>query len=342
MLARMRATLLLSLLLALPAATLAGEAPADPLAAEIDRWSELLARAPADGPWAEARTGLQPALDDARAALRADRRLLALYRLSRAQEDLAATAYVAGRTLADRQSLAAFEAEWTARQAEMGKPLQVGDLRPALLRALAETAAAQSPVYARASLDYARSTTAESGYYYLGAAIAGRELAALGQRLSLASAGTPPALRDLQPDIDALRGELLAAYRPPASLDRHREFIAASSALKEASELNAAGRRHAALLRYLVGAQRVGPLIAQEAPAPQSLQEWQRQLADPGVDHSIGRLFLEMAEEGDAHVVDSVVRHVMPRYAHALQPAPVLPAPQSAGVRVTLVRWPYT
>ena len=63
--------------------------------------------------------------------------------------------------------------------------------------------------------------------------------------------GGRPALRSLGPELDALEREMLSAYRPPASIDRHPQFIAASSALKTARELDAAGLRYGALLRYL-------------------------------------------------------------------------------------------
>ena len=66
-------------------------------------------------------------------------------------------------------------------------------------------------------------------------------------------------MRRLSDELDALEGELLSAYKPPASIDRHREFIAASSTLKEARELDAAGLSYGALLRYLQAVLRVAP-----------------------------------------------------------------------------------
>ena len=294
---------------------------ADPLAAEIDRWSPA------------------PALAGALEALGQGRRLLALHRFARAHEDLAATRYVASQSASDRQSLAAFEAEWQRRQAAMTAPAIGNDVGPALLRAEAEAAAAQAPVYARASLDYARSTTAEAGYYYLGAADAAHGFAGIARRLSWDAPGSAPLLRDLQPDIDALRGRLLAAYRPPTSLERHPEFIAASAMLKEAAELNAAGRRHGALLRYLEAARRTGPLAP--APAPLAFSHWEARLADPSADHSIGRLFLEMAQAAPEADRAALAAHVLPLYFAALAPAAASPA-RSPAVTVTLVRWPYT
>ena len=57
-----------------------------------------------------------------------------------------------------------------------------------------------------------------------------------------------PPLRSLRAELDALEGELLAAYRPPASIDRHsRVHRARAPRLKEARELDAAGLRYGAL-----------------------------------------------------------------------------------------------
>ncbi len=59
-----------------------------------------------------------------------------------------------------------------------------------------------------------------------------------------------PALRSVRPEIEALESDLLTLYRPPVSIDRHQEFIVANSTLKEARELDAAGLRYGALLRW--------------------------------------------------------------------------------------------
>ena len=78
-------------------------------------------------------------------------------------------------------------------------------------------------------------------------------------------------------------------------------------------------------------------------------EEWRRRLAAPGVDHSIGGLFLEVAASdadtaraGHAVVASAIAEDVMPRYFAALAPAPPAAAAKPPEVAVTLVRWPYT
>jgi hypothetical protein len=255
--------------------------------------------------------------------------------------------------------MAAFEAEWTRVGAAIGGDVEapaseaLRGVQSSALRALGEAALLQVRVYYEASLDYGRSTQPESGLFYLGAAQAQREFAAFCRTLSTPSPRAVT-LRPLGPDLDAFEGELLAAYRPPASIDKHREFIGISAALKEARELDALGLRHGALLRYLQAALRFGPLRA--APAADgattraALADLERRLETDTRDVSLGLLFLEVAQDDLAGAAEgqaataaaAVARDVLPRYFAALEPpkpAPLRPEPR---VTVTLVRWPYT
>jgi hypothetical protein len=347
------------LLAASAAAGRAGEAT-DPLAAEIERWSAFLRQnSSKDELWTQIKEGAEPVLARAEEAQRDGRRLLALLRLASARADLAAAAYVQERPAAERKEAASFEAEWTRMGSElreaMGAPSPgaLAGVLPAAVRAMGEAALPQVRILYEASLEYGRNTMPEYGLYYLGSAQAQREFAAFCRRLSGSGAPEPP-LRALRAELDGLEAEFLAAYRPPASVERHREFIGANSALKEARELDAAGLRHGALLRYLQAAQRFAPLRAApalDAPAlKRELGALEARLASAGLDHSIGRLFLEIAQAElggadaaqGATAASAIAGDVLPRYFAALEPAaPEKPRPEPR-VTVTLVRWPYT
>jgi hypothetical protein len=224
---------------------------------------------------------------------------------------------------------------------------------PAAVRALGEAALPQVRTYYDASLEYGRNTMPETGLFYVGSAEAQRQLVALCRRLS-APAGQAPAFRSLDADLDAFEAELLAAYKPPASIEKHPDFIAASSALKEARELNAAGLYRGALLRYLQGTLRAAPFLPEHPVLTPDevrarLARFEARLAGSKTDHSIGRIFLESAQGDLAGAPSSVppqavaiVESVLPRYVAALEPAKKTPAQPAAGVTVTLVRWPYT
>src|SRR5262245_50607920 len=285
-----------------PSGASRGAAPPDPLADELARWTARIADTAAAGEtWKQAKTSAEPLLADARDALDKGRRHLALFRLAAARQTLLAAEYVQGVAV---RGPAAFEAEWT----RMGTVLRddfkapapdaLADVRPAVVRALAEAALPQVRIYYEASLEYGRNTMPEDGLLYIGAAQASRDLARFCRSLSAPSAGTAPPLRSLRPEIDGLRRELLAAYKPPASIDKHREFITASAALKEAAELDALGLRYGALVRYLQAAVRFAPVRAVVAPGAGALEDDLRaqetRLAAGNVDHTIGRLFLEI------------------------------------------------
>src|SRR5207342_3477471 len=104
-----------------------------------------------------------------------------------------------------------------------------------------------------AGLEYGRNTQPEYGLYYVGVADAQHQFVNLARTLTLAageSRAAPP-LRSIADEIAAIQRDLLSLYRPPASTDRHSEFIVASSALKEARQYDASGLRCAAVLRFL-------------------------------------------------------------------------------------------
>jgi hypothetical protein len=354
--------------------------PQDPVAAEIARWNAFLAGVPAAAGeggaiWDDARKSAGPVLARADQALRDGRRLLAIQRLAAAREVAGAARYVVSREAPVRSELARFEAEWRAAGERLGKQLEppapgaLTSLAPAALRAIGEASLPQVKVYYEASLEYGRATVFDSGLYYIGSALAQRELPGLLASFSDGSKPLPaPPLRSLEPELAALETEILAAYRPPASIDRHVDFIRASSAVKEARELDALGLRYGALLRYLQGVQRFAPVragvtahgaaradAAAAGPAPDT-SAFERQLAEYDArlratqrDHSIGRLFLETAQAlagpgdgSDPALARAIADRVLPRYFAALEPAPAAPTRPAPGATVTLVRWPYT
>jgi len=354
-----------ALLAALVRGGLGAEPPAvpagDPLATEIARWSAYLkSDAGADELSIQIRQASQPAMVRTEGALRDHRRALALLRLSLVRVNLAANKYRGEAPQALSTDPAALEAEWKKAGKELGAdlappPSALDGVRPAAVRAVAEASIAQIRAFYQASLDYAGATMPEYGVFYLGQARAQREFVAFCGTLAEPSPRPAPPVRAIGPEIDALEGDLLALYRPPASIDRHDEFIVASSLLKEARELNAAGFRYGALLRYGQAAVRTA-MLRPAAPGldgevlKRKLDAWDARLAASAVDQSIGELLVEMARADVSAAAPgkrpetavAVVSAALPLYAAALEPArPSAPVPEPR-VTVTLVRWPYT
>ena len=329
----------------------------DPIADDIARWKHALAADTVTvGLMAQVKQSGAPPVDVAAEALHKNRRAFALLRLGNARTTLEPGFQLPANPTVDdfnaaRARLAPrFDAKAIAALAGAKETSAFG-------RALAQSSAMQGKETFDASFNYGEATEPLFGLYYLHQGAAYLDYAAFAAEAgkTLPGAGAKaPALRSLAPEIRKLRDEMLAVYRPPLSIDRHPEFIGASSATKEAMEYDRAGYREAALLRYLQAAVRFAPLrpdaraLSGEALAAK-MEAARKQLADPKVDHSIGTLFLEVAgsdadtaRAGHAFFASAVVEDVLPRYFAALQPSASAATDTPPEVTVTLVRWPYT
>lgn len=360
---RLRVAALLVAVIASGAWTPSGTGGEDPLASEVARWSRYLRDNPSkEQDWVEIRNYVLPAIERTEEALTDGHRYLALQRLAAARGNLAARAYVDETPEAQRHDLAAFETEWrrlgTALAADLKTPPSgaLAGVTPAAVRAVGEASLPQVRTYYDASIEYARNTMSEYGYFYLGSARGEKDFVAFCRSLSRPlpnGLGAPP-LRSISGEIDALEGDLLSLYRPPASIDRHGDFIAASSTLKEARELDGWGLRYGALLRYLQASLKTAavrpPSGLEGAALTERLAGLDRRLDASGRDDSIARIFLEAAQGDLAHAeagrtpdaAAAIAADVLPRYFAALERPKPAPAKPPAAVTVTLVRWPYT
>jgi hypothetical protein len=336
----------------------AADAP-DPIASDIARWKRFLAEDTVTvGFVSQVKRAAAPMLTSADTALARGRRAVALLRLGSVRANLEPAFHPATRANVTLEEVDAERAKLAPRFApDALQPL----MRPAGTSALGLALAQASAMQARQTFDaspaYGQATEPLFGMYYLAQGVSYLDYASFAARAGapLRSSGArTPKLRSLAPEVRALRDEMLAAYRPPLSIDRHPEYIGASSATKEALEYDTDGLREAALLRYLLAALRFAPLRASAAPLEAAtlatkLDAARKRLAEPGVDHSIGSLFLEVAASDadtasadSAGIASAIVDDVLPRYFAALGPAPAAAAAQRPEVNVTLVRWPYT
>lgn len=334
--------------------------PVDPIVTEIGRLTTLVQRETrTDELWTQIKPASETALADATRALDAGRRFAAIERLAAARATLGAAVYVGAQAPAGRNQ-AALEIEWTRLGTVLSAELAPGStaavsVRPALVRALSEAALSQVRAFYEAGLEYGRNTTPESGLYYLGSAQAQHDWLAFARGLPPGPLLTPPRFRALTAELDGLEADLLRAYRPPASIERHRDFITASATVKDARELDTKGLRFGAMLRYLQASARVA--LLQPAPAAiepatllARLKELNATLSADRLDHSVARLFVEQAHGAlDAATpatpptrAAAIVDRVLPHYLAALAPTPARAAPATPRVTITLVRWPFT
>ena len=331
----------------------------DPIAADVARWKRFLAEDTVTvGLVSQVKRSATTALTSADEALAKGRRALALQRLGNVRTSLEPALHAATRANVTFEEVDAERARLSRRFDPAAlEPLTRPSGTSALGLALAQASARQARETYDAGPVYGQATEPLFGMYYLAQGVSYLDYAAFAARAGapLRSSGErTPKLRSLAPEIRALRDEMLAAYKPPLSIDRHSEYIGASSATKEALEYEAAGLREAALLRYLQAALRFAPLRSSSAPLEAAalaarMDAARRLLAEQAVDHSIGTLFLEVAASdadtasaGQAGLASAVVEDVLPRYFAALGPAPAMAASRRPEVAVTLVRWPYT
>jgi hypothetical protein len=295
-----------------------------------------------------------PVLASALGALAQEHRSLALLRWASVRSDLLAGEALSRMPAAQRSDDNGLATEFKEHEGELGSPVgpaPLAAIQPAVLRGMAEGAELEARGYYRSSLDYGRSTMAQEGLFYLRKGVAEHGFAQLCQRLSQPIPGkSASTLRPLTGELDAVEAELVRAYRPPFSVDRHGEFITASSLLKEARELDAAGMRAGALLRLL---QAEFALPRPSAPnasvnteaVKRRLDQWGREWSAAAADQSIGLLFVDLGHEEltrNPRASATLVESVLPLYRHALAPAEPTKPKAPPEVTVTLVRWPYT
>jgi hypothetical protein len=358
-----RLTAVAAALVALAPGTASAARERDPLAAAVHGWQERIRTTePGDDEAKQARQTGSQFLGHAERALADGQRWLALSRLALVWNMLEAADYRNSIPGELQKQMAGLEAEWRRLGPELG-PAGAAAARPdfagvpAAARAVGEAAWAEVPVYYEASLDYGKNTAPEYGLYYLGAAQAQLELARLAARLTDPSpAGAPLAPRSVAPELDALEDEVLAAYRPPLSVEAHPVFIRINALIKAGRELDAQGLHHGALYKLLDARMRLSRLqhpgrALDAGEAKRQARQVEKRLAAAKVDASLAELFLETAvfsaadpdpAAGGGEVAAAILADVMPLYTAALGPAPPRPPDREPEAVVTLVRWPYT
>ena len=132
---------------------------------------------------------------------------------------------------------------------------------------------------------------------------------------------------------------------------QHPTYIVVSVLIKRARALNDADDHAGALFEYLLARLRFAPLrqTGDESTDSAAIGAAASRLT-PEVDHSIARVFVEMAEAGIAsddparrRQAADIVADVLPAYHGALRPETRSTTTRvDPAVTITLVRWPFT
>jgi hypothetical protein len=236
-----------------------------------------------------------------------------LYKLQAAWAEVQTREYLNAKSAIGKEGAEAFESEWKRLGPvldEKEKQLAGNNWRssPAAVRALAESAQTQVRPYYQSGRLYGLNTTIDDGLYYLGLSPALLDYALFCQSLKFGQA--PQAAFKLAPLSDALAGlesETLRSFRRAEADGQYQQndtqrlrYIRANVTLKMASELNREKRTAGAFHKYLEATLYLG---LADNPTPGDITRLKSQseafatrLKDSKVDHSIGRLYWEMAQ----------------------------------------------
>lgn len=315
---------------------------ASKISAEINATRTALGALPATDLVKQSTPGLQEALTDADAQIRAQRPYVALEALAGARPQVQALTRASAGWGGQGKGIDELAKEWElagkALASQRGKFPAQATKQSQLIRALAEQSLGQVQENYAASLDYGRTSGVQFGAYYIGHAEGHMAFALFSSALRSPDPRMPIPLPSLAVQLDAFEKELLAAYAKPGATAQHTNFIIANASLKLARELDQQGYRAGALFIFLRAWMAFGQATLPAVPPEQlpTLQAAAGQMARKftGIsgDHSIGEAYLQKAqlalersaaggEAGDRQRLRAaaLLQIVIPRYFEILE-----------------------
>ena len=342
------------------ASFLSAQTQTDAITREAQRVSGLLRQVNSDDPdWKDTKPLIATYLEQAQTNVAADRPYRALELLAEAETLFIATNAMALSKQNGKPDIPRFETAWR----EAGKELTAfttqaerHDWRdlPSAVRAIAESNQGKTLTLLNASRAYASVTDPQYGFYYLGQAKAAAGIAQFAEHLPLHSLRKPITLRSVLPELQELQNNVLAAFQPPRSIDKHPEFIRLNATLKLANELDQAKLYAGALYQYLAATELFAVMEMPEPDAPaqarfrERITRWRGE-RNTGRDDSIAEIFLQRADGFIASPAQNtwkrtgaIADRVLPAYDAYLHAAATAAKHTGRTINVTLVRWPYT
>jgi len=348
-------------LLSLPAVA-ATQSVEKQLADEVQRLRKQAAAQPDGDLWKQVKPGVEAGLDRIEKDVAAGRLLVAVRGLGNIRFNLLAAVYSAEHAAA-QNDMAEFEREWRRMDgellpAERRQRQMAWGSSPAVVRALAEASLGTTRPLYEASREYAAATQPLFGLFYLGQAKGALDFTLFARRLKFPEARAQFPARSLAVEIDRLEQQVEKAYQPPLSIERHPQFIGLNAWVKRAVELDQGKLYHGAMVTYLEAVRSLGELTGAAPTAEdltrlkESAAEFEKRASLPGVDHSLARLYVELAQReieraqaGEAPSglsARALVENSLPAYFAAVERAGSATTTAKAELTVTLVRWPFT
>ena len=243
---------------------------------------------------------------EARANLKLKNLYLSLYTIRTCQLELASLAYAQAKSDLTSKGAEAFETEWRQLGSSLTEKENILADRttklPAVIVALADVSQSQARPYYQSGRLFALNSNMAEGIYYLGRAPANLDFAIMCRGLDLSRPKKATAsFRSPQPELTQLETMALRTYKTADVSTQQAQYNRLNANLKIAGELNRASMFEGALLKYLESKLYFGLIITTaEKEDLQHLRdrtkEAEKQLISDKVDHSIGLLFLQLAD----------------------------------------------
>src|SRR5215831_7108057 len=291
--------------------------------------NQLRAIVPVADEFKDQRERVLSSLNDLEAAARDGHQYLALYRLQSLWTSIQPVEYSRSKAAIAKQGLPAFENSWRrlstelkSQEASINKAIP--PRLPTAVRGLIQICLTKSQAYYESSRPFGEDVQIRSGLYYMGVAGAELDFASMCLRQNFAGHPSSPPFHSLGSALQQLDNNIVDLYKQRDSPQLVEEFIALSSNMEFANQLERAGRYDGALVAYLDTVLKLG-LLEMAAPATDalaalrdSLDTFASRLADGRRDNSVGLIYCAMARRALAHAAAA------PQSADDLKKAAVL------------------
>ena len=303
--------------------------------------NQLRAIVPVADEFKDQREQVLSSLNDLEAAARDGHQYLALYRLQSLWTSIQPVEYSRSKAAVAKEGLPAFEKSWRqlstelkSQQASINKAIP--PMLPTAVRGLIQICLTKSQAYYESSRPFGEDVQLRSGLYYMGVASAELDFASLCLRQSFSGQPSSPPFHSLGPELLRLDNSIVELYKQRDAPELVEEFIALSSNMELANQLERAARYDGALIAYLDTILKLG-LLEVPAPSPEAaatlgtrLDQMANRLGDGNRDNSVGMIYLAMARQALARTTAGpqasdnlkkaavVIDRVLPAYSNTV------------------------
>jgi len=278
----------------------------------LDRVNRLRAIVPLAEVLKDQREQVLSSLSDVEASVRDGQNYLALYRLQTLWTGIQPVEYARSKAADSKEGPAQFERAWRrlstelkSKEASIDRQMRAG--LPQAIRGLIEMCLIKSQAYYESSRPFGEDTQLRYGYYYMGVASAYLDFALMCLKTDFPGQLSAPASRSLGRELEQLDAKVVETYKQRDKPALVEEFIALSSNVEFAIQLERARRYDGALIAYLDAALKLGLLETPDQQAGSTAELTARldgiaaRLGAGNRDNSVGMIYAASARLALAH-----------------------------------------